>query len=179
MTGMSIVTFTATDDCGNATTTQATFTIEDTTVPTIDTEASDFNLECDDANQQAAIDAWLASNGGANSTDVCNTTAIVWTHDYAPGDENTECGATGSVLVTFTATDECSLFSTTSATITIEDTTPPTIDIVSVDEIVECDGAGNDVELQAWLDANGGASASDVCSDVTWTNDFTLSLIHI
>ena len=172
VTGSALVIFTATDDCGNATTTEATFTIEDTTDPTINTPASDLSIECDDADQQAAIDAWLLSNGGANSTDACNTTAVIWTHDYAPGDENTECGATGSVLVTFTATDNCGLFSTTSATITIEDTTPPTIDIESVDETVECDGAGNDAELQAWLDANGGASASDICGDVTWTNDF-------
>ena len=44
-TGSATVTFTATDDCGNASSTTATFTIEDTTAPSIDTEASDLTVE--------------------------------------------------------------------------------------------------------------------------------------
>ena len=38
--------------------------------------------------------------------------------------------------------------------------------------MVECDGAGNLDELQAWLDNNGGAEASDICSGVVWSNDY-------
>jgi len=41
------------------------------------------------------------------------------------------------------------------------------------DETVECDGAGNTDALNNWLNDNGGAAASDLCGDVTWTNDFT------
>ena len=37
----------------------------------------------------------------------------------------------------------------------------------------ECDGQGNDTELNAWLDNNGGATATDQCGDVTWENNFT------
>ncbi|MCO6176482.1 hypothetical protein NHF50_15640, partial [Flavobacterium sp. NRK F10] len=61
----------------------------------------------------------------------------------------------------------------TSATFTIEDTTAPTIDAVANDMTVECDGNGNTNQLQAWLNANGGASSSDDCSNVTWSNDYT------
>ena len=60
----------------------------------------------------------------------------------------------------------------TTATFTIEDTTAPAIDMAAMDATVECDGAGNAADLDAWLASNGGASASDACSDVTWSNDF-------
>ena len=172
-TGSTTVIFTATDDCGNASTTEATFIIEDTTVPTIDSPATNLELECSTADQQSLIDAWLANNGGATASDACNVTDIVWTNDYVPSSENTACGATGTVTVIFTATDNCGLESTTQATITIEDTTEPVIEVVAVDETVECGGSGNTAALQAWLDSNGGAAASDACSSVTWTNDHT------
>ena len=165
------VIFTATDDCGNASTSEATFTIEDTSEPTITTPAVALNLECSSADQQALINAWLANNGGASSTDACNATDIVWTNDYTVSAENTACGATGTVVVTFTATDNCGLFSVTTAAITVEDTTEPTIDIAASDLTVECDGAGNIADLTAWLANQGGAVASDECSTVTWTND--------
>ena len=131
------------------------------------------NLECNSADQQAIIDAWLANNGGAEASDECNATDIVWTNDYSVGAENTSCGSTGTVIVVFTATDNCGLSSVTTASITIEDTTPPTVDVEASDETVECDGAGNTAQLQAWLDNFGGASASDACSSVTWTNNHT------
>jgi predicted nucleic acid-binding Zn ribbon protein len=47
------------------------------------------------------------------------------------------------------------------------------MDVEASDEVVECDGAGNLDALNAWLANNGGAEASDACSDVTWSNDFT------
>ena len=62
--------------------------------------------------------------------------------------------------------------SSTTATFTIEDTTNPSMDVESADMTVECDGAGNPTELNAWLSSNR-ASASDQCSGVTWSNDFT------
>ena len=46
------------------------------------------------------------------------------------------------------------------------------MDVSRLDMTVECDGAGNPAELNNWLTSNGGASASDDCSGVTWSNDF-------
>ncbi|MFD2890444.1 gliding motility-associated C-terminal domain-containing protein, partial [Flavobacterium chuncheonense] len=168
-TGSATVTFTATDDCGNSSTTSATFTIQDTTNPVIDTMATDLTVECDGAGNSAQLNNWLTSNGGAIASDVCG--GVTWSNDFS--NLSGDCGASGNVTVTFTATDDCGNFSVTTATLSINDNTPPTIDTAAVDLVVECNGAGNTAELNAWLAANGNALASDSCSNVTWSNDFT------
>ena len=52
--GYSIVEFTATDDCGNASSTTATFTIEDTTAPEI-TAANEVEVACDAYDAATAV----------------------------------------------------------------------------------------------------------------------------
>ena len=117
-TGMATVTFTATDDCGNSSSTTATFTIEDTTAPVIDIAGADAVAECDGAGNAADLDAWLSSNGGAEASDACS--GVTWSNDYVG--LVSDCGATGSTIVTFTATDDCGNSSSTTAMFTIEDT---------------------------------------------------------
>ena len=165
-TGSATVTFTATDECGNATTTKATFTIVDTTAPDI-TDADDLTVECDGQGNVEELEAWLASNGGASASDICSD--VTWSNDFDGLSD--DCGATGSATVTFTATDDCGNSSSTTATFTIVDTVAPEVEDAK-DLTVECDGLGNVEELEAWLASNGGASASDICSDVIWSNDF-------
>ena len=87
------------------------------------------------------------------------TTAATWWSNDASRERR--CGATGSVTVTFTATDDCDNASSTTATFTIEDTTNPDLTAAS-DQTVECDGMGNMDALNSWLDNNGSATASDV-----------------
>ncbi|MFK7980885.1 MAG: gliding motility-associated C-terminal domain-containing protein, partial [Saprospiraceae bacterium] len=159
------VIFTATDECGNESTTTATFSIEDTTAPTV-SDAIDQTVECDGAGNQSALDTWLNTNGGATATDDCGE--ITWTNNFTAltGD----CPRSATVI--FTATDECGNESTTTATFSIEDTTAPTVSD-AIDQTVECDGNGNTSELQAWLNNNGGATATDICGNVTWANNFT------
>jgi gliding motility-associated-like protein len=169
--GSALVTFTATDDCGNSTTTSATFTIIDVTAPSITTQSSDLTVECDGSGNTAELNAWLASNGGADASDICSGT-VTWTNNFTTLSDL--CGASGSALVIFTATDDCGNSTTTSATLTIIDVTAPSINTQAADLTVECDGSGNTAELNAWLSSNGGADASDICSGtVTWTNNFT------
>ncbi|MCB4797818.1 HYR-like domain-containing protein [Neotamlana laminarinivorans] len=167
--GTGMVTFTATDSCGNSISSSATFTVEDTTAPIIDIEASDLTVECDGSGNTSDINNWLTSNGGASASDNCSS--VTWTNDYSALSD--ECGATGSTTVTFTATDACGNETITTATFTVEDTTAPIIDINANDLTVECDGSGNTSDINNWLTSNGGASASDNCSSVTWTNDYT------
>jgi regulation of enolase protein 1 (concanavalin A-like superfamily) len=168
-TGFTTVTFTATDDCGNSSSTTATFIIEDTTPPTIDTDAMNQTVECDGSGNSSDLSAWLASNGGAVASDLCG--GVTWSNNHNA--LSNDCGETGSTTVTFTATDNCGNSSSTTATFIIEDTTPPSIDNDAMNETVECDGAGNATDLGAWLASNGGAMASDLCGNVTWSNNYT------
>jgi hypothetical protein len=165
------VTFTATDECGNSSPTSANFTITDTTAPTLVTPASNLEVECDGSGNTTQLNAWLANNGGATATDPSGP--LTWSNDYDPSHFIGGCGATGSVTVVFTVRDDCDNSTSTSGTFIIEDTTAPTIDTPAGDLTVQCDGTGNTSDLNDWLATAGGASASDACGGVSWSNNFT------
>jgi hypothetical protein len=153
-TGSAVVTFTATDECDNESTCQATVTVADTTPPEI-TCPEDLTLECDPATNADNIAAWLAS---VAASDVCGEVTI--TNDY----EGLSGGCsehTGSVTVTFTATDECDNESTCQATVTVVDTTPPEITCPE-DVTLECPADTTPA-------STGTATGSDACGDVTIT----------
>ncbi|MBT8259605.1 MAG: hypothetical protein KJO49_14085, partial [Bacteroidia bacterium] len=162
-------TFIVTDACGKTANDTQTITIDDTTAPTIDTEAADLTVECDGSGNTTELNNWLSTNGGASASDSCGN--VTWTNDFTALTEG--CSPqTGSAIVTFTATDICGNTNTTTATFTIEDTTAPNITTPASDLKVECDGAGNITELNDWLNSQGGAVAEDTCSSVTWVNNF-------
>ena len=167
-TGEVTVTFYAQDECGNTDSTSATFVIQDITAPVITTMASDTTTECDGAGNHDQLLAWLANHGGATATEECSE--VTWTHSDST--LTAACELTGSVEVTFYATDDCGNVASTAATFTIVDTTNPDLMVEAANDTVDCDGAGNTAELQAWLDSYGGASADDVCSGVAWTDDY-------
>lgn len=143
--------------------------VPNTSPPMLDAPATDMVIECSIADQQAAIQAWLDNHGGAAATNYCG--ALIWSHDY-PGISD-GCGATGSAGVTFTAIDECGVI-TTNATLTIVDTSPPIMIVPATDMVVEADAQGNVPELMQWLNSIGGALASDVCSQISWSNNYLM-----
>ncbi len=165
-TGEVEVTFTATDECGNSSTTTSIFTINDTTPPAWTILPQDFEIECDGTlDPMGRIEAWLNTAGGAEAEDDCSL--IVYSNDF--NDINIECDIQGGVEVTFTITDACGNFSTASANLSITDDVAPEISSPAKSITVECDGTGNQAELQLWLDNHGSAEAYDVCSDnLTW-----------
>ncbi len=167
------VTFRVTDECGVLfSETTARFTIEDGEKPIIDiTGKADLIVECADSDMNAEIQAWLADHAGATATDVCSGDDIVWTNNYEGLLFSDGCGYTGEMTVTFTATDDCNNFETTTAKIIIRDQTPPTITAQAADKTVECDGEGNVSAFNEWLASNGGADAEDLCGSVTWSNN--------
>ena len=82
----------------------------------------------------------------------------------------TSCAnTTGSIIRTFTVSDIAGNVSTCEQTLTIIDTRNPEITIFASDITVECDGAGNISQFNAWLASNGGSIATDACSNVTWS----------
>jgi hypothetical protein len=119
-TAKIVRTWTATDDCGNSGTASQNIFTQDITPPTITTPAQNTNVVCDGTGNVAARNAWLAAHAGAVATDDCGT--VTWTNNFTA-----LASSCGSTTVIFTATDGCGNKSTTQATFTITDTTPPVI----------------------------------------------------
>ncbi len=120
--GTTTVTFTARDDAGNTATCTADVKVEDTTDPTITYCPVDTVVECSSHCGVAKIDLadWLSKFA---ATDICDATPTLT--DDAP-----DCFAEGTTTVTFTATDDAGNDVTCTAKLTVEDTTPPVIDVV-------------------------------------------------
>ncbi|MDA8696112.1 HYR domain-containing protein, partial [Flavobacteriales bacterium] len=163
-----IRTWTSTDGCGNTASHTQTLTIEDTSAPVFAVQAADETIECDGADHTTEFNTWFSNRGGATATDNCGS--VTWTNDYTA--MGSFCSG-DSVQVVFTATDDCNNSSTTTAVWKVADTTPPVIGVQASNGQAECDGAGNSADVLAWLNNNAGATATDVCGSVTWTNDFT------
>ncbi|MBO3117747.1 hypothetical protein J4050_13400, partial [Winogradskyella sp. DF17] len=107
------------------------------------------------------VQSEFATNPNYNASDDFNIQSITYI-DIVTSTDNCPI----IVQRTFTITDNCSNTATATQTITVQDNTIPTIDTAASDSTVECDGAGNTAELNAWLANNGGAIASDTCSGV-------------
>ena len=167
--GTIAVVYTITDDCGNATTLNATLTLEDTSDPIIDIDATNLLIECDINGSNTAIQDWLDSNGGAVVIDDCSSSVVTWTNNYS-GDVS-DCST--PIEVMFTATDDCGNSVSTTATYAVQDTVAPVITNAAENVNVHCDGTGNNIDLQNWLANNGGTTATDDCSTITWTNNYT------
>jgi gliding motility-associated-like protein len=167
-TGTAIVIFSATDACGNTATSTATVTIVDTNAPVWGTNPSDLSVVCN-AGTPGVIAGWLSNNGGGSATDACGT--VTYTNNYS---NTSGCSGTGSVVVIFTATDECGLSATRTATLMVTDNTPPTWTTNPNNLNVNCTGNNNSTTLiNNWLAVNGNGVASDICGTVTVTNNFT------
>ncbi len=155
----------------NGCTSQSTYLQQtDLTAPIISVAASDEIVECDGNGNINQLNAWLSANGNAVAEDNCT---FSWSWDLL--NVISGCGSTQTTVYRFTATDECGNVSTTQANFIIEDTTDPVIVQGSDMAMNECDNdpGGNFPEFDAWLESNAGATASDVCGSVTWTNDYS------
>jgi hypothetical protein len=105
-------TWTATDVSGNSSTCIQTIKVVDTTPPIIACPP-DVTLEC-------PADTNVEANGSATASDTCGSVTITHSDQWQP-----DCGNTGTLIRTWTVTDECSNSSSCVQTITIVDTTPP------------------------------------------------------
>lgn len=173
-TGSVDVDFYISDACGteNPIPTSASFNVVDITDPVWTTGPTDITVECDGTNDPGgSVSTWLSNNGGGTAADDCSS--IVITNNYN-GVTNT-CGASGAVLVTFTAEDACGNTTDAIATVTIVDTTAPSWTTDPSDLTIACDGTADPGgAIQNWLNTNGATGVgADACSGVTYSHDYT------
>ena len=135
-------TFTATDDAGNSTSASQTITVQDTTAPEFTFVPADYTVEC---SEEMPMD-------DATASDNCAVVSIEVESETTPGN------ATGNYVITrtFTATDDAGNSTSTSQTITVVDTTAPTLN-VPANYTVEC---SDEMPMDD-------ATASDNCGEVT------------
>ena len=164
-TGITSVTFSATDAAGNTGTATATVTVNDTGAPVISVPAN-IALDLDSGSSIPAGNATIAAflSGASATDDVDGAPAI--THD-APADF-----AVGVTTVTFTATDASGNTDSAAATVTITDTGAPSVTApadLTIDLATGSTLPASDSAIAAFLAA---ASASDdVDGSLTVAND--------
>ena len=122
------VSFFASDDCGNTGVKKLRFQIKDTTKPVFPTQPT-VTVYCpatEPASPSPAVPA--ADNCDANLT-------YAFSKQTVPG----TCSGNYSVLVTFTATDDCGNSTTSVQTYEIRDTLPPVFTKVPLAKTFRCD----------------------------------------
>ena len=161
--GSATVTFIATDDCGNAVETTASFMDNgDNIAPVFTTQASNISANCGD-NAQAMFNAWIANNAGAIASD--NGALTITTNPANPALGN------GATSVSFIATDACGNTATTSATFTNNgDNTAPVFTTQASNMTANCSDNAQAM-FNAWIANNAGAIASDNNTGLTITSN--------
>lgn len=151
------VTFTAVDACGNAVADIKSFSITDTTAPSITAPNSPI-VEC---NAQTAdiFQQWLATRGGCTAHDAC--TGITWT--TSPANPQLPDLCNGNVHVNFIATDDCGQSSQASGTFRVRDSSAADVMQPPQQLEVDCDLDENDPTYINWLDNHGGMVVRDAC----------------
>ena len=145
--GTTPVIYTASDSSANHASCETAVTVRDTTAPSIQCPAPTV-AECT-GNGQASVDP-----GSASALDVC--TSVTVSH---PGPASFALGQTG---VQYTATDEAGNRASCATSVTVQDTTPPSI-VCPAPTIAECRGPDG-----AFVNP-GQATSSDLCTGVTVT----------
>jgi hypothetical protein len=140
--------WTATDSCGNSTNGIQTITIRDTKAPTLSIPPN-LTLECP-ANTSTN------NTGVAMAQDGCSA-AVVSYSDIV----TTNCGNTKVIARTWTAADSCGNYTNATQTITVRDSTPPSLTL-PLNLTLECPANTN-------ISNTGSATAQDGCGSVTVT----------
>ncbi|NMH29154.1 gliding motility-associated C-terminal domain-containing protein [Flavobacterium silvaticum] len=152
-------TWTALDLCGNPATASQSITFNDNTPPVFEVLPEPSTIGCGET----------PSFETAVATDSCSpNVTLSFVDSQAPG----TCPGSIVYTRTWTALDVCQNTSTAQQIITSIDDVPPVITTQAQDLFLECNGEDTTEQIQTWLSQNGGAIATDACSDITWTNDF-------
>ena len=168
-------TYTFTDDCGNSSTQVQTITVFDNVAPALSIPAN-YAVNADATDCSADITPSAA--GQATATDNCDSDVTIthsdsqWSYSCTGDDNDTE--GTRTLTRTWTATDDCGLWTSLGQTITVTDVTAPVLTIPA-DYGVNADAT--DCSADITPSAAGQAAATDNCdsdvaisySDSEWT----------
>jgi gliding motility-associated-like protein len=164
-------TWNFTDDCGN---TSANFiqtiTVIDNLAPVWITQDRSLNttIECNDT--QALANAQNTFPIASDNCDLDVSNIVKITGAFVP---SIACDNAGTYTNSWTVMDNCGNKSEVfTQVITVQDSESPKIIAKAADIYVECDGVGNQNAITNWLATNGGAIATDNCSEIIWTNNF-------
>jgi hypothetical protein len=147
--GETTVTITATDDSGNSSEHIMTVRIVDTTAPTL-------VVPVDASAEQTSADGTAVDIGAATATDICDA-------DVAIANDAPAVFPLGATTVTWTATDDTGSQTTATQTVTVVDTTPPTLSAPADIEVGQTELGGSPAthpDIAAFLS---GATATDIC----------------
>jgi hypothetical protein len=163
--------YSAVDLCGNTATCVQTITVHDQTAPAITCPAS-VTVSC-------SADVPLPNIGSIGSTDNCDgPVAITVAPDITT---HFECANNYTLLRIYTATDGCGNTNTCSQTITVHDTTPPSI-ICPVNITVSCsaDVPSPDPAAIITSDNCGGTDyfVTDVVTNQTCANTYIITRVY-
>ncbi len=138
-------TWTATDDCGNASNANQIITVSDTVAPVL-TIPADAVVSCED-------DLSPAATGLATATDDCDAAPAVSSNDTVVAGI---CAGESVITRTWTATDACGNSVSAAQVITVVDATAPTVS-TPADAALSCDATDTSPT------ATGSATAADNC----------------
>lgn len=140
-------TWTATDACNNAASATQVITVSNHAVPAL-TIPSSVTVNCGDSTDPSAT-------GAATGSAACDSTPdITFADSTAPG----ACPGESVITRTWTITDDCGNTASAPQTITVADTTPPTLTLPA-DANVDCGDSTDPADT-------GAATATDACSGV-------------
>jgi hypothetical protein len=141
-------TWRAVDQCGNSSTALQTITIRDITPPVL-THPANVVVECGSSTAPSAT-------GNATALDACNAAAVTYSDSVS-----NSCGGTKIISRRWTATDTCGNTTNAVQTITVRDTTPPSL-VLPANRVLDCPG-------DTRTNNTGVAIASDICGSVVLT----------
>ncbi|MCB0546288.1 MAG: T9SS type A sorting domain-containing protein, partial [Phaeodactylibacter sp.] len=172
--GSLTIKYYAWDQCGQWDFCSATFSVADTQ-PSMARCPQPVTLGT--CNSQASVNAaftdWIMqfeSSGGCGGTPLYFVNGV----PVASMDNITAPPACGGALyINYFVMDDCHRPSSCSSFFTVpEDNIGPNIS-TAMNMKVECDGNGNITALNNWLANHGGATATDNCGQVNWSNNYS------
>ncbi|TVQ06697.1 MAG: HYR domain-containing protein, partial [Bacteroidetes bacterium] len=164
--GVTTVTYTAIDECGNETICSFTITVVDEESPEITCPEAIY-VECIDEvpAPYASYEEFVQAGGMATDNNEIDESSFMLVSEIS---DNLSCPET--ITRVYRIADMDGNTATCSHFIIVHDEQPPVFSVIPEDLTVECNGDGNTEELNQWL-AN--IAAEDNCSAVNITHDFT------